>query len=212
MAKKKGVSQVVFVFLVAALATAWLPLIRIEVPPVGKKSLGIRDLVSSLSKAAQSGKSGEGASLKVKMDPDFFDVIEKVLPQKSKAGSAPSGAPAKVSPTFVLALLVPISLAAAYLLALIEAALAAFKQIGAFKTASLVALASSAYALVGTIYLSRVVQETVNKGIADAGEKLFGIFSKEVMPQITLAPDKGLYALLAASALVFVTGLLAKKA
>ena len=208
MAKKKAVSPVVFAFLLAALATAWLPLIRIEVPPVGKKSLGIRDLVGSLPKAARSQKSGEGASLKVKMDPDFFDVIEKVLPKKSPAG----GAPAKVSPTFVLALLVPVSLAAAYLLALIEAALAALKQTGAFKTASLVALASSAYALVGTIYLSRVAQETVNQGIANAGEKLFGIFSKGVMPQITLAPDKGLYALLAASALVFVTGLLAKKA
>lgn len=212
MAKKKGVSPVVFVFLVAALATAGLPLIRIEVPPVGRKSLGIRDLVGSLPKAARSQKSGEGASLKVKMDPDFFDVIEKVLPKKSKAGSAPSGAPAKVSPTFVLAILVPVSLAAAYLLTLIEAALAALKRTRAFKTASLVALASSAYALVGTIYLSRVAQETVNQGIADAGEKLFGIFSKEIMPQITLAPDKGLYALLAASALVFVTGLLAKKA
>lgn len=206
MAKKKTVNPLVPLFFAGALATVFLPIIRVEIPPFGKKSWGVKDLVSSLPQAAApEGKKSE-AGAEVKVEPDFFEVVKKLVP---KGAEGPSGG-AKISPTFILALLVPVSLLVAYGSAAVGLVLGLLRQGGVLRTFSGIAVLSSGYALAGTYYLSKAAGRAMNEGMASVGEKFLGIFTKDVLPQIALAPETGLFALLAATALAFGALLLGK--
>lgn len=191
----------VYLLLIAALGTFFLPTVRVRMPPLGERSWSIRDLTKSLPKLLTPKEEKES---RVKLDYDFIDLVMKVLPPDEKAIG-----PYQVSPTFLLGILVPFALIMAYLFLALGVLLVSLRKGLLFLPSSL-ALLSSGYALGGTYCLGITAQRTFTAMAAKAGEGIFGIFTRNLVQQITIQPDTGLFALVILTGLLWLANLLRK--
>ena len=206
MAKAKigNVQQIataaIYVFLMGALGTYFLPIVSVTLPALGKKSWSVRDIVQSIPMPKGAAQK-EGQKGKLTPDYDFFDIVKEISPKNPE-----TKATAKVSPEFIAGALVPVALAFAYLLALLGLFVAPLKKGGAFSSVSVAATACSAYALLGTYYLSQAAQRAFSSSVAKVEDSPFGMIAKNFVQQVTIQPETGLYALVVLTALVLVVG------
>jgi len=195
-----------FIFLVGALATYFIPIVKIEVPPLGEMKWAVSDVVDILPKVSFEKKEGKRMfDIDFKKNREFLDLLEKILP-KSEAGGMN-----KANLTFILGILVPIALALTYFLiiACLLFSIVRLKKFVVFLAGT--ACLSSCYALFGFFQLGVQAEKVFDQAVAKAGEGALGLITKHLVPEITVAPDTGLYALLGACILVFFASLLRAK-
>ena len=191
-----------------ALGTYTLPVLVVNFPPLGKKAWSTLEVTKPVAKALMGKKkeAQQGKLPGIKVNQDFLDLLKKIAPKDEK-----SGATQKFSLAFILGILVPVSLALAYLLAALGLLSLIVGIAGASRFFSFLALVSSAYALTGTFYLGKAAAASFQGSVAKAGQGIFGAIAKNFAEKVTIQPDKGLYALAALTFLAFATLLLVRK-
>lgn len=191
----------IYVFLIGALGTYFLPIVSVTLPAFGNKGWSVRDVVTSIPIPKVGLKATSQTEEKLTLDYDFIDLVKEVSPKNPE-----TKATVKVSPEFIAGALVPVALALAYVLVLLCCFLAPLKKGAIFPSVSLLATACAAYALLGTYYLSQAAQRAFASSIARVEDSPFGIIAKNFVQQVTIQPETGLYALVVLTALVLVTG------
>jgi len=213
MAKGKassGANQVVaiavYVLLIGALGTYFLPIMSINLPAFGKKSWSVKDIVNVIPKSLPKGGGQKVESKgKLSINYDFNDLIKEISP-KAQPGKGRAGVSRKV----MLGALVPVALAFAYLLAIVSLLLALSKNCSAFVASSIAAAACSVYALAGTYLLAQATQKAFSDSMAKVESSPFGAIAKNFVQQVTIQPETGLYALAVLTVLAFIFGLYQK--
>lgn len=196
-------TAVIYIFLIAILGTYALPVISVQLPALGKKSWSVRDVVSVLPKGMPAKKEEkEGFTKKY----DFIDLLKEISPKNPD-----TKATVTFSPQFIAGILVPVALALAYLLTILNLFLAPLKKGNVFTFSSALAAISAVYALVGTFYLAQVAQRAYSSSIAKVEDSPFGSIVKNVMQQVTIQPERGLLALSLLAVVVLGVGLYRKK-
>lgn len=193
----------IYLLLIAALATYFLPLQSVTLPAIGKQSWSVQDIVKSLPKGAgkgQAGKAQSGRSFDVNFD--FMDFVKEITPKQQGTGG-----PSKVSPEFIFGALIPVALLLAYLFVILSLLLALVKQGSTLIATSLAATISSAYVLVGTYYLSAAAQKAFSSSVAKVADSPFGAIAKNFVQEVSIQPETGLFVLVGVTALALVTGL-----
>ncbi|MBI1977513.1 MAG: hypothetical protein HYS55_02040 [Candidatus Omnitrophica bacterium] len=196
----------IYVFLVGTLVTYALPIMSVTLPALGKKSWSVRDIVSVIPKSLPSGKEEKGAG-KLSTDYDFTDLLKEILPKDPQ-----TKAPAKVSVELIAGLLVPVALALAYLVTILNLLVAVLKKGSVFIVSSAAAAICACYTLVGTFYLAQVAERAFSSSIAKVEDSPFGSLLKNVVQQVTIQPETGLFVLSLLTIVVFGIGLYRKSA
>lgn len=195
----------IYVFLIGALGTYFLPVVSVTLPALGKKSWSVRDVVSVIPMPKGGPSKGtaqkEAGKEQLKLDYDFLDLVKEVSPKNPRTKTA-----SKTSPEFIAGALVPVSLALAYLLALLSLFLAPLKKGGTFIPVSLLTSACSAYALLGTYFLAQSAKRAFASSIAKVEDSPFGAIAKHFVQQVTIQPERGLYALVVLTVLALGVG------
>ncbi len=194
----KIATGVIYLSLLAALGTYFLPLQSVTLPAIGKKSWSVQDIVKSFPKGAVKGKAGR----KFDVNFDFMDFVKEITPKK-----AASGTPAKISPEFIFGALIPVALVLAYLFALLSLLLASVRNGSALIGTALISVISAGYVLVGTYYLSSAAQKAFSSSVAKVADSPFGVIAKNFVQEVSIQPETGLYALVGLTVLVLVVGL-----
>ncbi len=184
--------------LIVALSTYWMPIIRLIVSPIGSKAWSVHDVVSAIPK----GLSQPAQKSSFKVDSDFIDFVKEILP-KSKTNT-----PRKFSFTFVISILIPFALLGAYLGTLAQFFIILFlNKTRMLQKASGATAAVSLYALLGTYYMGVQAHLAFANTMERVNKSAFGFVTKYFTQQISLCADKGLYVLLMATALAFLSTL-----
>ena len=195
-----GIATVaIYVFLVAILGTYFLPIVSVNLPAFGRKSWGVRDIVKSLPKGI--GQRGEKKK-QLTSQFDFMDFVKEVSPQRPDTKTV-----AKKSYQFIFGAMVPVALVFSYALSILGLLLAPVRKGGLFVLTSALALIGAFYTLVGTYLLTQAAQRSFSASVAKVAEGPFGVIAKNLVQQVTIQPDNGLFALMILTALVFVIGL-----
>lgn len=198
--KPFGITTVVlYVFLVAAIGTYFLPFVGVGIPVVGEKSWGVRDLVKTLPKGVQM-KGAERKEFTPEFD--FVDLIEEVtfrIPEGKVTWNTVKH--------FLLAALIPVALLLAYLALLIGLFLASLKNTKAFACVAGLATVCAAYVVIGISYLGIAAQKALADSLARVEESPFFLVTKELVQEVSIRPDIGGIALLILAALIFVVAL-----
>ena len=192
----------VYLFLIGALGTYFLPLQSVTLPALGRHSWSVKDIVKSLPKGAgkgQAGKAESGRSFDTNFD--FMDFVKEITP-KQKA----TGAPSKVSLEFIFGALIPVALVLAYLFVILSLLVVSLRQGSVLIATSLVAVISSAYVLFGTYYLSAAAQKAFSSSLAKVADSPFGAIAKNFVQEVSIQPETGLFVLVGLTALVLATG------
>ncbi|OGW85379.1 MAG: hypothetical protein A3C35_00880 [Omnitrophica bacterium RIFCSPHIGHO2_02_FULL_46_11] len=189
----------IYVFLVAVLGTYFLPIVGVNLPAFGRKSWGVRDIVKTIPKGT-SKKADEKKQLTPQYD--FMDLVKEVSPRNPDNKTA-----VKVSPEFIFGAMVPVALALTYLFSVLGLLIASLRKGGLFVLTSALAFITAFYSLVGTYLLSQAAHRAFSDSVAKVAESPFGIIAKNLVQQITVQPDSGLYALVVLTGLVFVVGI-----
>ncbi|MBI4394827.1 MAG: hypothetical protein HY583_01380 [Candidatus Omnitrophica bacterium] len=209
--KSKGslhqiLTAVIYVFLIGALGTYFLPIISVQLPVLGKKSWSVRDIVSAipstLPKAA--GRPAEKKE-KISVDYDFGDLLNEISPK----AEAEKGKP-QISGRIILGALVPLALALAYLLMVLSLLIAILKRNAAFFTTSFAAVVCTVYALLGTFMLAQAAEKAFSDSIAKVESSPFGAIAKSFVQEVHIRPEIGLYALAVLTVLILLAGLTRK--
>ena len=197
---------VIYVFLIGALGTYFLPIISVQLPALGKKSWSVNDIVSAIPKSLPKAVGQQKAEKsKISVDYDFGDLLQEISPKgKPKGEQATAGA--KVSSQIVLGALVPLALALAYGLVLLSFLLNVLKKDSAFFTSSFAAAISAVYALLGTYLLAQAAQKAFSDSMAQVESSPFGAIAKNFVQQVKIQSETGLYALVALTLLVVLVG------
>ena len=193
----------IYIFLVAALGTYVLPIMSVSLPAFGKKSWSVRDMVSVLPKGMPSKEGAKQEKLTPQYD--FLDLVKEITPRDSQTKAA-----VKVSPEFIAGIWVPAALALAYLLVLVNLFLAALKKGNVFLISSVLSAVCACYALAGTFYLAQVAQRAFSSSLAKVDDSPFGSIVKSVIQQVSIQPEKGLFALSLLTVAVLGVGLYRK--
>lgn len=197
---KTMTSILIYIFLIGALGTFAMPVIRVSLPPLGEKAWSVLEVVKPVLQSAGGRRQKQGQMQKV--DYDFVDILKEVLPHSAKTNQ-----PRQLSATFLAGILVPIALLASYLLLLVLCCFPLMKRNVTLATAAIAAVLTSVYALAGTFYLGHAAQQSVQAAAEKAGSGILGMITKNLVQQISIRPDTGLYALAVLCALVYLTGL-----
>lgn len=205
MAKKKGkkgaVILMVWLFLAGSAATYFMPALRLSVPGIGQMSWSAWDLTESAAQAAQAKLKDQKTPPK---DWDFMDLLKKITPKNPE-----SKKPQKISPTFVLGALVPVSLFLSYLLVLWMGLMAASGKTGG--AVSFAGVISSGYALFGTFYLGQAAQQAFQDSMDRAAGGFLGVVTKNFVKEMTVNPGTALYFLFGSCLLIFAVHSLTKR-
>lgn len=192
---------VIYLLLMAALGTYFLPLQSVMLPAVGKQSWSVRDIVKTIPKSIPARGQEEKAASGFKTDFDFMDFVKEISPKNQQTGTA-----SKLSPEFLFGALMPVALVLAYLFVILSLFLAPIKRGSALIGAALISVISSAYVLVGTFYLSSSAQKAFSSSVAKVEDSPFGAIAKRFVQEVSIQPENGLYALVGLTALVLVVG------
>lgn len=199
---RKSTNLIIYMLLIAAIGTYALPMLSIQLPPLGEKTLSVKDVIQSIPKAGGGGEEKKKGDLKVSRD--FLDVLMKLLPKDAETKK-----PVKLSLTFIVGILVPIALVVAYGTLFLSLLIVPFKKIF-LSILSGAAVLSAAYAVVGTFYLGLVAEAAYANAVDKVSGKTLGGLVKNFIPEITIVPDYGLYALFLVSAFIYTINLFRK--
>ena len=177
----------IYACLVAGVGTYFLPVIRVNLPPLGEKSWSVQDIVGPIVQRVtfQRGKSGS-----VKMNRDFLEIVNKVSTQNSK-----TSAPQKISLTYIFGALVPIALLASYVFLIASFILTAFNQTKPLLFSTATAAVTAIYALLGTFYLGSAAERAFANAVSKASEGMLGVITKNFEVKLTVQPSIGLFLL-----------------
>ena len=203
-----GIATVaIYIFLVAALGTYFLPVVSVDLPVFGTKSWSVRDVVQTLPKSF-APKSGKGGERELSPNYDFLDMVKEVSSkrQAAKGGSGARGG-MSISPTFILGALVPVALALAYLLTLLGLFLAPLKRGSAFIANSLLTAIFACYAYGGVFILNASAQRAFQESLAKVEDSPFSLIAKNLVQKVTIQPANGLIVLILLTLIVFGAGL-----
>lgn len=206
--QKSIATIVIYLLLLAALGTAALPLLRVNMPPIGQTTVSLLDMGKSVVKLLPQSSTAEKESawqFGKKPEFDFFELLEKVSPKDPQTQT-----PKKISVAFVLGALVPVALLLAYLLTALGLVLALIGG-GALGWCAAVSVLCAVYAFGGTMYLGRAAEASFQASMTQAAEGVFGGIAKNFVPRLTIQPDSALYALVALTLVIFLMNQFAKK-
>lgn len=193
---------VIYVFLVGALSTYFLPFIRVAVPVFGEKSWSVRQMVRTIPKSVRTGQQGE-STVEMTADFDFIDFVKEVSP---KGGEATGGQ--KRVAHVVAGILIPIAMLVAYLALVVGLFLVLLKRGGAFIFTSIVATVCAAYVILGVYYFDALARSALASALSKAEESPFFFVTKQLVQGVSVQPDVGLIALVALAAMIFLAALL----
>ncbi len=193
----------IYISLIAGAGTYFLPVIRVNLPPLGEKSWSVQDVVGPVvQRITLSQNKGEAKTASIKLDHDFFKVVSDVSPKNPQ-----TSAPRKISPTYILGALVPVALLASYLFLIVGLFLAALKTAFPFVVSSAIAAGTAIYALLGTFYLGSAAERAFSNAVSRASEGVLGVITKNFVVQLTVQPSVGLFLLAILMSLAFVAAL-----
>ena len=190
----------IYLFLVAAVGTYFLPFVGVELPVIGKKSWSVRSVVKTIPKGFQSqGKS----NLKMSQKFDFIDFVKELTPPKQEGRGLPKGIV-----NVVLGVLVPIAAAVAYLALILGLFLAPLKRSGVFLFTSGVAVVCAMYVVLAVFYFNTAMQGAFSDTLLKTKDSPFFFITKNLVQEVSIRPDTGLIALVSLAAIIFLAGLL----
>ena len=191
----EGVTTVaIYIFLTAALGTYFLPVISVNLPVFGMKSLSVRDVVQVLPKGIKGGEKREPMTSRY----DFMDMVKEVSAKKGATKSKIG-----ISPTFIAGALVPVALALAYLLSLLGLFLAPLRKGRALVLDSILAALCASYVYFGIFVLNNAAQRAFQESLAKVAESPFSVIAKNLVQKVTIQPEKGVVALILFTLIVF---------
>ncbi len=199
--KSKTTIVLVWLFLAGGAATYFMPALRVNVPGIGQMSWSAWDLTDTAVKAAQAKMKDQKPA---QSQWDFMDLLKKISPKNPQ-----SDQPKKISATFVLGALVPVSLILSYLLFLFMILAALAGKTG--DTACGISVLSSGYALLGTFYLGQAAQQAFQDSLDRAAGGFLGVVTKNFVKEMTVNPGSALYFLFACSLILFAVQRFAKR-
>lgn len=191
-------SLLVWVFLIGALATYFMPVFSVKVSPLVKKSWSASSFVGVIPQSVfQGGKGEKPKSEGPRVDVDFKKILEKIAPsQKGDGGKSPLP-PLPV----IVGVLIPVALVLSYAAvagAIVLACIPVLKKILLPWVLGLGVLLSG-YVMGGVYYLDHVAQ----KGLG-GGEGLLGVIGKALSAEIAFQPEPALFALIACLVLAYI--------
>ena len=186
----------------AGLWTYFQPAFEIQLSGFAAKSWSAWDLSRSAADSLSRflPKRDNKPRIKIEVNTGFTDFLKKLFPRKPGDGS--------FQPTwqqwagFVLGLLIPAALALAYFCLLLSLA-ALIIHPEAIQRLSGITFLASIYALVGVFYLGREAEQIYKDSLAHASHGLLGLFSKSLVPQMSVHPAIALYSLPLLAAAIF---------
>lgn len=190
----------IYLLLLGALGTYALPLQSVTLPALGKKSWSVQGIIKSLPKGAGRKQEKTASKSDFKMEYNFMDFLKEVSPKDQTKTNV------KISPEFVLGILVPISILLSYLFVILSLFVAPIKKGAALIGLTLVSAICSSYAVLGTYYLSAVAQKAFQSSLAKIEGSPFAMITKNLIQEVTIQPEKGLFILLAAAVLAAAVG------
>ena len=188
----------IYVFLVLVVGTYFLPTVSVNLPAFGKKSWSVRDIVRVIPKGMQKEEKRKPLTAEY----DFMDLVKELAPRRSD-----TKAPINVYPEIILGALVPVSLALAYLLSLLNFLISPLKKGFAFLTASALAAVCSCYALLGVYLLGQSAQRAFSNSLAKVEDSPFSVIAKSLLQEVSIQPDTGLFVLVIATTAVLLLSL-----
>ena len=192
---KKGLlTLLLYLLLMGACSTYVMPTIQVHLPPLVNERWSPWDMTKSLPKALTQKKTPWA---RLKLDHDFADVLLRLIPQD------PNQDPKKLSGPFIFGILIPICLAATYLIIIFGFLLVYAERYGTMKFLSGLGVLTSVYALAGTYYLAQEAGKIFRASVAQASEKFLGALTKNFVQHITLEADYGLYLLFLLMLLIY---------
>lgn len=184
----------IYVFLIAALGTYFLPVISVNFPVFGMKSWSVREVARTLAKGIKgTEKRGPMTS-----QYDFADVVKEISYKKESGKWG-----LKVSWTLIAGALIPVALVLAYLLNLLGLFLAPLRRGKALTVGSALAVLSSSYVYFGIFVLNNAAQSAFQESLAQVEESPFSVITRNLVQQVTLQPEKGVVALILFTLVVF---------
>ena len=191
---------VIYVFLLGALSTYFLPFVRVTVPVFGKKNWSVRQMVRTIPKGIRTGEQGEK---KMTADFDFIDFVKEVAPKGEGTASE-----RKQAANLVLGFLVPVAAVLAYLALVVGLFLALLKKSGAFIFSSGFTTVCASYVVLGILYFDGLARSAFSSALAKAEESPFFFIAERLVQQVSIGPDLGLIWLVALAAMIFLASLL----
>ena len=189
-----------YLLLLASLGTYFIPVVSVHLPALGTKSWSVRDIVKTIPKGTLGAKK-ETKKSEFTLRYDFSDFVTEVTPRTKE------GKTSKMAPELVIGALIPISLALAYLLVLLNFFLAPLARKSALSVGSLLTVVCSGYTVFGVYYLNLAAQRAFASSLAKVEQSPFAIITKNLVQQAQIQPDIGLYALAVLAFLVFLISL-----
>lgn len=187
----------IYVCLIAGAGTYFLPVIRVNLPPLGEKSWSVQDMVGPIFKKMAPSDTKTQST---KLDRDFFKIVGEVTPRDSK-----TSAPKKLSPTYIFGALVPVSLLVSYVFLITSLFLAGLKKTSPLVFSSAIAAVTSIYALLGTFYLGAAAERAFTNAVEKASEGILGVITKNFEVRLTVEPSAGLFLLVILMTLCFIS-------
>ena len=182
-----------YLLMAAGLGTLFAPVLKVRISPLPERRWSVMDIVRTIPKGISA--KNEKSSFTMNIDFDYMDAVTRILPKKA----------GKRTGTFLQALLVPVALLATYLLLLMSIFLTGFRKMRSVGALLLVAIGTSAYALIGTHQLGLAAQRAFARAVGKAAQGFWGAFAKTFVQESTFQPDWGLYVLFAICVLAFAT-------
>ena len=201
MTKVKSVSGyfsvttiVLYALLIAALSTYFMPVVNVNLSALGSKVWSVQDLVRIIP-SGMIWKNEERQPLTAQYD--FFDLVQELAPRQ--AGSKVT---LKASPQFIAGALVPLALAGAYVLAILNLLLVPLRRNQVFTIVSIFTVACSGYVLFGMYYLDQVARRVFSESLAKVGESPFALIARNLISEVEIRPASGLFVLVGLTVLI----------
>lgn len=194
----KTTTVTIYILLFLGLGTYFMPLLQVKLAPLGTKSWSLQQILEPLPQKIFGG----GKKKSFKVDYDFTDLLEKVLPRDKKSNEL-----TRLSPTFILGALIPVALIVTYLSLIGGLFLAAFGRGSPLVYTSLIGLIGAAYSMFGVYYLGQAAVKGFDAAVERAGEGVLGFVTRNFVQEAAIQPDAGLFVLLVATLAIFAVGI-----
>ena len=195
----EGVTTVaIYIFLVVALSTYFLPVVRVDLPIFGTSAWTVQEIVRTLPKGFQPPPEQKELSFEY----DFIDMVREVSMKRQAETDR-----LRISPMLVLGALVPVALALVYVLMFLGLFLTPLKRSPALVWNSLFAVVFACYVYAGVYVLNAAAQSAFRESLAKVEDSPFSAIAKNLIQKVTIQPDAGLMTLVLLTLVVFGTSL-----
>jgi len=159
-------------------------------PVVGEKTWSAWELTKDIPGMVTPKPKDPKPWDNIKVDVNFKEILKKILPKKSAAGQ-----PEKMSPVFILGILVPVAFFLTYGLLVLAALTAVLRSGRAFKKLAGFSVLTAGYGLGGAYYLGQIAQHNFQASMEKASQGILGVVTKNFVQEIVFEPGYGIYAL-----------------